>query len=142
MYSNFRGIIFISLPGKVYARVLERRVQTLVAPQIQEKQCGFSPGHGKTDQLFTLKMIMGFMGFLPVYMFCGLGKGICLCPLWDPVEGASGVWGTGPVIPERESGPYYQSQVRLVPGACWAPPGLLLVNRVTNSVHDLHGHNI
>ncbi|KAI3358712.1 hypothetical protein L3Q82_015123 [Scortum barcoo] len=41
--SNYRGITLLSLPGKVYARVLERRIRPIVDPdpRIQEEQCGF-----------------------------------------------------------------------------------------------------
>ncbi|XP_076740219.1 uncharacterized protein LOC143418639 [Maylandia zebra] len=35
--SNYRGITLLSLPGTVYARVLERRVRPLVEPRIQEE---------------------------------------------------------------------------------------------------------
>ncbi|KAI3368910.1 hypothetical protein L3Q82_025425 [Scortum barcoo] len=41
--SNYRGITLLSLPGKVYARVLERRIRPIVDPWIQEEQCGFRP---------------------------------------------------------------------------------------------------
>ncbi|XP_054862758.1 golgi transport 1Ba isoform X1 [Amphiprion ocellaris] len=37
--SNYRGITLLSLPGKVYSRVLEGRVQPIVEPRIQEEQC-------------------------------------------------------------------------------------------------------
>ncbi|KAK3520727.1 hypothetical protein QTP70_031452 [Hemibagrus guttatus] len=37
--SNYRRITLLSLPGKVYSRVLERRVRPLVEPRIQEEQC-------------------------------------------------------------------------------------------------------
>uniref|UniRef100_A0A669BS49 Reverse transcriptase domain-containing protein n=1 Tax=Oreochromis niloticus TaxID=8128 RepID=A0A669BS49_ORENI len=56
--SNYRGITLPSLPGKVYARVLERRVHPLVEPRIQEEQCGFRPGHGTQDQLFILSGLL------------------------------------------------------------------------------------
>ena len=56
--SNFWGIILLSLPGKVYLRVLERRIWLLVEPQIQDEQCGFCPGHGTLDQLYTLAGIL------------------------------------------------------------------------------------
>ncbi|KAK3541858.1 hypothetical protein QTP86_008196 [Hemibagrus guttatus] len=39
--SNNRGITLLSLTGKVYSGVLERRVRPLVEPRIQEEQCGF-----------------------------------------------------------------------------------------------------
>ncbi|KAI3352838.1 hypothetical protein L3Q82_019412, partial [Scortum barcoo] len=41
--------------GKVYARVLERRIRPIVDPWIQEEQCGFRPGRGTVDQLYTLQ---------------------------------------------------------------------------------------
>jgi len=39
--SNFRGITLLSLPGKVYLGVLERRIHRIVESHIQEEQCGF-----------------------------------------------------------------------------------------------------
>ncbi|MDF4367286.1 reverse transcriptase domain-containing protein, partial [Vibrio parahaemolyticus] len=48
----------LSLPGKVYSRVLEKRVQSIVEPQIEEEQCGFCPGRGTVDQLFTLARVL------------------------------------------------------------------------------------
>ncbi|TWW74372.1 R2DM Retrovirus-related Pol polyprotein from type II retrotransposable element [Takifugu flavidus] len=56
--SNYRGITLLSLPGKVYARVLEKRIRLLVEPLIEEEQCGFRPGHGTTDHLFTLAGVL------------------------------------------------------------------------------------
>ena len=56
--SNYRGITLLSLPGKVYSRVLERRIQPIVEPQIQEEQCGFRPGCGTLDQLYTLRRVL------------------------------------------------------------------------------------
>ena len=52
--SSYRGITLLSLPGKVYARVLERKSRTIVKSKLQDTQCGFCPGRGTTDQLFTL----------------------------------------------------------------------------------------
>uniref|UniRef100_A0A8C6KVF0 Endonuclease/exonuclease/phosphatase domain-containing protein n=1 Tax=Nothobranchius furzeri TaxID=105023 RepID=A0A8C6KVF0_NOTFU len=37
--SNYRGITLLSLPGKVYSKVLERRVRSIVESQIEEEQC-------------------------------------------------------------------------------------------------------
>ena len=54
---NYRGTTLLSLPGKVYARVLERKCRTIVEPKIQDTQCGFRPGRGTTDQLFTLRQV-------------------------------------------------------------------------------------
>jgi len=67
--SNFRGITLLSLPGKVYSGVLERRVRRIVEPRIQEEQCGFRPGRGTVDQLYTLgRVLEGAWEFAqPVY---------------------------------------------------------------------------
>ncbi|KAI3362167.1 hypothetical protein L3Q82_012490, partial [Scortum barcoo] len=54
------GITLLSLPGKVYARVLERRIRPIVDPRIQEEQCGFRPGRGTLDQLYNPPQ--GFLG--------------------------------------------------------------------------------
>ncbi|KAK3516187.1 hypothetical protein QTP70_005689 [Hemibagrus guttatus] len=87
--SNYRGITLLSLPGKVYSRVLERRVQPLVEPQIQEEQCGFRPSRGTLDQLYTLHRVLeGSWEFAqPVHMcFVDLEKAFDRVPcgiLWE-----------------------------------------------------------
>jgi len=86
--SNYCGITLLSLPGKVYARVLKRRLRPLVEPQIQDQQCGFRPGRGTVEQLFTLERILeGSWEFAqPVYMcFVDLEKAFDRVPqrlLW------------------------------------------------------------
>ena len=57
--ANYRGITLLSLPGKVYSKVLERRVRPIVRP-----------GRGTTDQLFTLARILegAWEYAYPVYM--------------------------------------------------------------------------
>ena len=47
--ANYRGITLLSLPRKVYSKVLERRVHPILKPQIEEEQCGFCHGRGTTD---------------------------------------------------------------------------------------------
>ncbi|KAK3564604.1 hypothetical protein QTP86_023765, partial [Hemibagrus guttatus] len=87
--SNYRGITLLSLPGKVYSRVLERRVRPLVKPQIQEEQCGFRPSRGTLDQLYTLhRVLKGSWEFAqPVHMcFVDLEKAFNHFPcsiLWE-----------------------------------------------------------
>ena len=54
---NYRGITLLSLAGKVYAKVLQSRVQAIVEPSIAEEQCGFRPGRSTTDQVFALRLI-------------------------------------------------------------------------------------
>ncbi|TWW61027.1 hypothetical protein D4764_05G0011170 [Takifugu flavidus] len=90
--SNYRGITLLSLPGKVYSGVLERRVRRIVEPRIQDVQCGFLPGRGTVDQLHTLSRVFeGAWEFSqPVHMcFVDLEKTFDCVPrgvLWGVLQ--------------------------------------------------------
>jgi hypothetical protein len=56
--SNYRGITLLSIPGKVYSKVLYGRISDVVDRQIQDEQCGFRRGRGTTDQLFVLQQVL------------------------------------------------------------------------------------
>ena len=55
--ANHRGISLRSLPGKVYAKCLERKCRELVESKLEDGQCGFRPGRTTTGQIFTVKQI-------------------------------------------------------------------------------------
>ncbi|KAI3355516.1 hypothetical protein L3Q82_018346 [Scortum barcoo] len=57
----------------LHARVLERRIRPIVDPWIQEEQCGFRPGRGTVDQLYTLhRVLLRVYGSLPNQSTCAL----------------------------------------------------------------------
>ena len=55
--TNYRRISLLSLPGKVYAKCLQRKCREIVELKLEDGQCGFRPGRSTTDQIFTLKQI-------------------------------------------------------------------------------------
>jgi len=60
---HYRGITLLIISRRVYSRVLERRLQPIVEPRIQDEQRSFCPGHGTVDQSFILAEFVH-----PVYM--------------------------------------------------------------------------
>ena len=54
---NYRGISLLSIPGKVFARVLLNRLSAQIDQFLPEAQCGFRGGRGTVDMIFSLKQI-------------------------------------------------------------------------------------
>ena len=54
---NNRGISLLSVPGKVYGRILIERVIENSERQIGEGQSGFRKGRSCADQIFVLRQI-------------------------------------------------------------------------------------
>ena len=54
---NYRGISLLSIPGKVYGRILIERVRGMTEGMIGEEQCGFRSGRGCIDQVYVMKQM-------------------------------------------------------------------------------------
>ena len=54
---NYRGISLLSIPGKVYGRILIERVRVLTEGMIGEEQCVFRSDRGCVDQVFVMKQM-------------------------------------------------------------------------------------
>jgi hypothetical protein len=52
---NYRGISLLSIPSKVVAKILYRRIEAVVESKLNEAQCGFRKGRGCVDQIYNLK---------------------------------------------------------------------------------------
>ena len=56
--SNYRGITLLSIPGKVFNRVLLNRMKDVVDPHLRDQQAGFRKGRSSTDQIASLRIIL------------------------------------------------------------------------------------
>ena len=54
---NYRGISLLSVPGKVYGRVLIEKVREVTEELVGEEQCGFRKGRGCIDQVFVMRQL-------------------------------------------------------------------------------------
>jgi len=50
--NNWRGIALLSVPGKVFSRVLLNRMKSAVDQVLRQEQAGFRPGGSCMDQMF------------------------------------------------------------------------------------------
>ena len=56
--NNWRGITLLSVPSKILAKIIIKRIEEAVDQQLRKEQAGFRPGRGCTDQIFTLRNII------------------------------------------------------------------------------------
>ena len=56
--TNYRSTSFIRVPGRVYAKCLEKKCREIVEPKLTDAQCGFRPGRSIMDQIFALQQIL------------------------------------------------------------------------------------
>ena len=54
---NYREISLLSIPGKVYGRILIEKVCSITEGLIREEQCGFRFGNECVDQVFVMKQM-------------------------------------------------------------------------------------
>ena len=55
--NNYRGISLLSIIGKVFARVILKRLQVLAEGIYPESQCGFRPQRSTIDMIFSLRQL-------------------------------------------------------------------------------------
>lgn len=56
--SNYRGITLLSVPLKIYERILENKLRKVIEPTLAEAQSGFRKGRCTQDHVFTIKQII------------------------------------------------------------------------------------
>jgi len=54
---NYRGIALLSVPGKVFCRVIQSRMADRVNRVLRDNQCGFRKGRGCVDHIFSLRIL-------------------------------------------------------------------------------------
>ncbi len=61
--SSYRGISLLSVPGKVYGRILTERLMEVTEGKVCEDQGGFRKGKGCVDETFAMKrLVEGYLG--------------------------------------------------------------------------------
>ena len=55
---NYRGIMLLSIPGKVLNRIILNRIKAAVDVLLRDQQAGFRKGRSCTDQIATLRIII------------------------------------------------------------------------------------
>ena len=56
--NNYRGITLLSVPGKVFNRILLERMKNIVDTKLRDEQAGFRKNRSCTDQIATLRIIV------------------------------------------------------------------------------------
>ncbi len=61
--SSYRGISLLSIPGKVYGRLLTERLKEVTDGKVSEDQGRFRKGRGCVNQIFAMKrLVEGYLG--------------------------------------------------------------------------------
>ena len=54
---NYRGISLLSVPGKVFGKILNDRMRSITEGKIMEEQVGFRPGRGCGENVFVIRQL-------------------------------------------------------------------------------------
>ena len=57
-YNNWRGNTLLSVPSKIFCKVIIQRITQAVDDILRNEQAGFCKGNGCGDQIFTLRKIL------------------------------------------------------------------------------------
>lgn len=55
---NYRGITLMSIVGKIYESILDKRLRDIVEPQLEDEQSGFRKGCSAQDLTFTIQQML------------------------------------------------------------------------------------
>ena len=55
---NWRGITLLSVPSKVFCKILLGRIDEVIDNKLREEQAGFRRGRGCIDQIFAIRNII------------------------------------------------------------------------------------
>ena len=55
---NYRAIALLSIPGKVFCKILMCRYSNIIEESISDSQFGFMPGRGTIDAIFIVRQII------------------------------------------------------------------------------------
>ena len=56
--SNWRGITLLSIPSKMFSKIIMTRLKAIVDKLLRPEQTGFRKGRGTTEHIFTLRNIL------------------------------------------------------------------------------------
>ena len=56
--NNYRGITLLSIPGKIFNRIILERIKSAADPRLREEQAGFRKNRSTTDQIATLRILV------------------------------------------------------------------------------------
>ena len=56
--NNWRGIMLLSIPGKVLTRIILERIKTALEKKLRDEQAGFHQDRSCTDHISTMRIII------------------------------------------------------------------------------------